>query len=87
MDIRARLFRDYPNGDFASHVLGYIGRINDRDLEKIAADGVALEDLPRFEALANQLERTRALLATIQHMRHEEEKADGDAMHAYVPRV
>ena len=40
VDIRARLFRDYPNGDFASHVLGYIGRINDRDLEKIAADGL-----------------------------------------------
>ena len=40
VDIRARLFRDYPNGEFASHVLGYIGRINDRDLEKITADGL-----------------------------------------------
>ncbi len=35
VDIKARLFRQYPNGAFASHLLGYIGRINDRDLEKI----------------------------------------------------
>ena len=27
---RARLFRQYPNGEIASHVIGYIGRINDR---------------------------------------------------------
>lgn len=30
--IKARLFRDYPFGALASSVLGYIGRINDRDL-------------------------------------------------------
>ncbi|MDP2132325.1 MAG: penicillin-binding transpeptidase domain-containing protein, partial [Sulfuritalea sp.] len=35
VDIKARLFRQYPRGAFASHMLGYIGRINDRDLEKI----------------------------------------------------
>jgi penicillin-binding protein 2 len=35
VDIKARLFRQYPMGDFASHLLGYIGRINDRDLGKI----------------------------------------------------
>jgi penicillin-binding protein 2 len=34
-DIKARLFRQYPAGAFASHVLGYIGRINDHDLDKI----------------------------------------------------
>jgi penicillin-binding protein 2 len=28
VDIRARLFRHYPFGELASHVLGYIGRIN-----------------------------------------------------------
>ena len=38
MDIRARLFRQYPNGELASHILGYIGRISDRDLEKIQGD-------------------------------------------------
>jgi len=35
VDIRARLFRQYPFGAYASHMLGYIGRINDRDIEKI----------------------------------------------------
>ncbi|MCF8185145.1 MAG: penicillin-binding protein 2, partial [Polynucleobacter sp.] len=35
VDIKARLFRQYPGGPFASHLLGYIGRVNDRDLGKI----------------------------------------------------
>src|SRR5476649_380646 len=35
VDIKARLFRQYPAGDFASHLLGYIGRVNDNDLDKI----------------------------------------------------
>ena len=37
VDIKARLFRQYPGGAFASHMLGYIGRVTDRDLEKIEA--------------------------------------------------
>ncbi len=40
VEIKARLFRQYPNGELASHVLGYIGRVNDRDLEKIEAEGL-----------------------------------------------
>ncbi|HWV19118.1 MAG TPA: penicillin-binding protein 2 [Rhodocyclaceae bacterium] len=35
VDIKARLFRQYPEGEFASHLLGYIGRINARDVERI----------------------------------------------------
>ncbi|MBL8490231.1 MAG: penicillin-binding protein 2 [Rhodocyclaceae bacterium] len=35
VDIKARLFRQYPFGAFASHLLGYIGRVNDKDLERI----------------------------------------------------
>ncbi len=35
VDIKARLFRQYPRGAFASHILGYIGRITERDLTKI----------------------------------------------------
>jgi len=35
VDIKARLFRQYPGGAFASHLLGYIGRVNDADLDKI----------------------------------------------------
>ncbi len=36
VEIKARLFRQYPFGEVASHVLGYIGRINDKDIERIA---------------------------------------------------
>ena len=35
VEINARLFRQYPYGPLASHVVGYIGRINDRDVERI----------------------------------------------------
>ena len=35
VDIRARLFRRYPYGELASHVLGYIGRITTSDLEQL----------------------------------------------------
>ena len=35
VDIKARLFRQYPGGAFASHILGYIGRTTERDEEKI----------------------------------------------------
>lgn len=35
VEIKARLFRNYPFGEVGSHFLGHIGRINDRDLEKI----------------------------------------------------
>lgn len=35
VDIKARLFRQYPEGEFASHLLGYIGRINARDVTRI----------------------------------------------------
>jgi penicillin-binding protein 2 len=36
VEIKARLFRQYPHGDLASHVIGYIGRINTRDQERLA---------------------------------------------------
>ena len=35
VDIQARLFRQYPLGQVASHVIGYIGRISQRDTEGI----------------------------------------------------
>jgi penicillin-binding protein 2 len=34
-DIKARLFRQYPFGAFAAHLLGYIGRVTDKDLDNI----------------------------------------------------
>lgn len=42
VDIQARLFRHYPYGELASHVLGYIGRINQRE-------AAAMEDWPEEE--------------------------------------
>ena len=35
VDIQARLFRQYPMGEVAAHAIGYIGRINQKDLEAI----------------------------------------------------
>jgi penicillin-binding protein 2 len=35
VEIKARLFRQYPFGEVASHVIGYIGRINESDVSTI----------------------------------------------------
>ncbi len=37
VEIKARLFRHYPLGQVASHMVGYIGRINDADLDRLEA--------------------------------------------------
>ena len=39
VEVQARLFRDYPLGATASHIVGYIGRINRRDEERIEERG------------------------------------------------
>ncbi len=39
VDVKARLFRNYPAGESLSHVIGYIGRINDRDLDNLRESG------------------------------------------------
>jgi len=41
VEIKARLFRQYPHGELASHVIGYIGRINPKDQERLAELEVA----------------------------------------------
>ena len=41
VDIQARLFRQYPLNELASHVTGYIGRINERDVGRIEEAGLA----------------------------------------------
>jgi penicillin-binding protein 2 len=38
VEVKARLFRDYPYKELTSHVLGYIGRINQRDQQKLEED-------------------------------------------------
>ena len=39
VDIKARLFREYPRGNSASHAIGYIGRINEADVDQLEAEG------------------------------------------------
>jgi penicillin-binding protein 2 len=41
VDIRGRLFRQYPLGETASNVVGYISRIDDRDVERIEDSDMA----------------------------------------------
>jgi penicillin-binding protein 2 len=38
VEIKARLFRNYPHGELASHLVGYIGRINQEEKQKIVDD-------------------------------------------------
>lgn len=40
VEVKARLFRQYPLAGSASHLVGYIGRINDADLKRLEAEGV-----------------------------------------------
>ncbi|MFP5392859.1 MAG: penicillin-binding protein 2, partial [Gammaproteobacteria bacterium] len=35
VEVQARLFRQYPLGEVASHVIGYIGRVNQREADAI----------------------------------------------------
>jgi penicillin-binding protein 2 len=39
--MHARLHRQYPHGELAAHALGYIGRINQKDLVAIASAGAS----------------------------------------------
>jgi penicillin-binding protein 2 len=40
VEIKARLFRQYPFGDVGSHVIGYMGRINKEDQAALEQEGV-----------------------------------------------
>lgn len=39
VEIKSRLYRHYPLGKLGSHMVGYIGRINDKDLENLEKSG------------------------------------------------
>jgi len=41
VEIQARLFRQYPLGEVASHVIGYIGRLSQSDVDKLDEDDEA----------------------------------------------
>src|SRR5688572_14256886 len=38
VDVRARLFREYPQGELFSHVIGHIGRISQKDLDRLEGE-------------------------------------------------
>lgn len=40
VEINARTFREYPYGKLTAHFLGYIGRISDRDQEKLSKNNL-----------------------------------------------
>ena len=41
VEIKARLFRDYPFGEKTSHLIGYIGRINETDVAQLEESELA----------------------------------------------
>ncbi len=41
VEIKARLFRQYPYGDVASHVLGYMGRVTQDDQARFEEEGIS----------------------------------------------
>ncbi|MEO8343986.1 MAG: penicillin-binding protein 2 [Gallionella sp.] len=41
VEIKARLFRDYPFGEKTSHLIGYIGRINDAEVGQLQESDLA----------------------------------------------
>ncbi len=40
VELKARLFRQYPMGEVGSHLIGYIGRINEKDIKDLQEQGV-----------------------------------------------
>src|SRR5687768_12012266 len=38
VDVRARLFREYPQGELFSHVIGHIGRVSQKDVDRLEAN-------------------------------------------------
>jgi penicillin-binding protein 2 len=41
VEIKARLFREYPYGQGTSHLIGYIGRINEKDVDQLEENDMA----------------------------------------------
>ncbi len=41
VDVRAELIRSYPQGELTAHVLGYVGRINEEEMDHIDASAYA----------------------------------------------
>ncbi|MBK9161278.1 MAG: penicillin-binding protein 2 [Nitrosomonadales bacterium] len=41
VEIKARLFRDYPFGEKTAHLIGYVGRINETDVQQLEENDLA----------------------------------------------
>ena len=41
VEVKARLFRDYPYGEKTAHLIGYVGRINQTDVEQLEENDLA----------------------------------------------
>jgi penicillin-binding protein 2 len=50
VDVQAQLIRHYPHGEAFAHVLGYVGRINQRDQERLERDD---ENKRRYSATSH----------------------------------
>jgi len=52
VEIRARSFREYPYNELASHLIGYIGRVSQKDKEKMQAEieGAKADDPDALQA-------------------------------------
>jgi len=52
VEIRARSFREYPYNELGSHLIGYIGRVSQKDKERMQAeiDGAKVDDPDALQA-------------------------------------
>ncbi len=52
VEIRARSFREYPYNELASHLIGYIGRVSQKDKERMQAEveGAKVDDPDALQA-------------------------------------
>jgi penicillin-binding protein 2 len=52
VEIRARSFREYPYNELGSHLIGYIGRVSQKDKERMQAEieGAKADDLDALQA-------------------------------------
>ncbi|EPY33564.1 penicillin-binding protein 2 [Strigomonas culicis] len=39
LELKARLLREYPNNDLAAHVIGYVGKISEKEIENLDRSG------------------------------------------------
>ena len=55
VEIIQKPIRKYPNGDFAAHIIGYMGRIGD-ELERLVAKGYSPQDVIGKSGVENTME-------------------------------